>query len=53
MVFAVRGRVLNALRADPEWYERALRCRSDVELEQVIVDFGRARGFKVVEVPAK
>ena len=52
-VFVVRLEVLRALRADPLWFERAKRCRSLTELQWVIVEFGKTKGFEVVEVPLK
>jgi hypothetical protein len=51
-IFAVRGRVLRALRADPVWFKKALRCRSLEELQRVFVEFGRLKGFEVVELAA-
>jgi hypothetical protein len=50
-MFMVRGKVLRALRADPEWLRKAKQAKNVEELEQVFVEFGRAKGFKVVEVP--
>lgn len=52
-VFAVRGEVLRALHADSLWLEKALRCKNLEELQRVFVEFGRAKGWKVVEVPLK
>lgn len=52
-VFAVKSKVSRALRADPVWFEKALQCKSLKELQQVIVEFGWAKGFEVVEVPLK
>ena len=49
-VFAVRVEVLAALQADPVWFERAKRCKSVGELQVVMVDFGRSKGFGVKEV---
>jgi hypothetical protein len=52
MIFAVRGEVLAALQADPVWFERAKRCKNAEELQGVMVDFVRSKGFRVMEVPA-
>ena len=49
-IFAVRVEVLAALQVDPVWFERAKRCRSVGELQGVMVDFSRAKGFGVKEV---
>ena len=49
-LFAVRGEVLRAIRADPVWFEKACYCWSLEELQQVIVDFGIAKDFKVAFV---
>ena len=50
--FAVRVEVLRALLADAAWRERAYSCRNLRELEAVICEFGRAKGWKIVEVTA-
>lgn len=52
-IFAVRSEVIRALRADPVWFEKAWRCRNLEELQRVIVEFGKVKGFEVVEVPLK
>ena len=52
-IFAVRMEVVRALRADPEWLAKAKQCGSIGELEQVFVEFGRVKGYAVVEVPLK
>jgi hypothetical protein len=49
-VFVVRVEVLAALQADPVWFERAKRCKNATELQVVMVDFGRFKGFGVKEV---
>lgn len=51
-VFAVRTEVLRALLADSLWFERAKQCRSLMKLQKVVVEFGLAKGWKVVEVKA-
>ena len=51
-VFAVRVEVLRALQADPVWFEKACKCRNVKELQEVVCEFGRAKGWKVVEVTA-
>lgn len=50
-VFAVRKSVVKALMADSAWAEKAFRCRSLEDLQRVVVEFSRAKGFKVAEVP--
>ena len=52
-VFAVRLTVLLALYADPSWRARLDNARGVAELQAVIVEFGRAKGFEVAEVPLK
>ena len=52
-MFAVRLTVLLALYADPSWKARFLKARNTAEIQQVIVEFGKAKGFEVVEVPLK
>jgi len=42
-----RSSVIKALLADAEWRMRFEQAESWSEIEQVIVDFCRARGFKV------
>jgi hypothetical protein len=52
-VFGVRAEVLRALRGDPVWLrkaEAALRHCDLEELQRVIVEFGKAKGFEIVEV---
>ena len=52
MVFVVRRVVLDALLADSQWTKRLASAKSSVEVERVVSEFTRARGFVVVEVPA-
>ena len=53
MAFAVRLEVLLALWAVPSWKARFLAARNVSEVQGIIVEFGRAKGFKVIEVPLK
>ena len=52
-VFAVRLKVLRLLLDDPLWFEKALRSKNLEELQRVFVEFGRAKGISVIEVPLK
>jgi len=49
-VFVARADVLRTLLADPVWKARFMKARNTAEMQQVIVEFGRAKGFEIVEV---
>ena len=46
-MIAVRREVLAALQADPEWNKRLEEAETMAEVEKVLTDFCRARGYKI------
>ncbi len=51
-MFAVRYDVLAALVADKAWCERLEKAKTTADVEHVVAEFGRAKGYLIVEVPA-
>jgi hypothetical protein len=51
-VFAVRFEVMKALFADSGWKTRFEKARNLAGMQEIICEFGRAKGWKVVEVTA-
>ena len=51
-MFVVRCDVLVALLADDEWRKRLENIKSVKDVERVVCDFGKAKGYVIVEVPA-
>jgi hypothetical protein len=49
----MRSEVFRALKAEPEWLDKVKACENMDELAKVLLDFGRAKGLKVAEVPFK
>jgi hypothetical protein len=45
-------KVLVALQADPVWLKRVQDCRNVRDLQKVIVDFGKEKGFVVKDLDA-
>lgn len=49
--FIVRNEVLEAIEQNPSWAKRVKEARNVAELEQVLVEFCKLNGFKVVNMP--
>jgi len=48
-MLGVHTKVLRECLNDPEYNRRILKAKSLREAEQVIVEFARAKGYKIVE----
>jgi hypothetical protein len=46
-IFAVKRRVLEKLYADRKWRKRAVACKTLAELQQVVIEFAKAKGFRI------
>ena len=50
--FGVRGELLKALMADPEWREKWEKAETLEERKEVIFAFIKSRGYKIKDVEA-
>lgn len=48
---AIKREILDELFRDPEWNRRMEQAKTSREVAQVVADFGRARHYKVIELP--
>ncbi|HLE74946.1 MAG TPA: hypothetical protein VI864_02750 [Candidatus Bathyarchaeia archaeon] len=49
-IFTVRREVLAALLADPVWKAHLDKARNVAEMQEIVCEFAKAKGLKVVEV---
>jgi len=49
-LFAVRREVLDALLEDPEWSKRLDNAENARQVENVLVEFAKSRGYRIKEI---
>ena len=49
VMFAVKREVLEALLRDPEWTAKMEKAEKSEEVEKVVIDFCRVKGYKVIQ----
>lgn len=49
-MFAVRKEILDALLNDAEWCKRLDKAETSKDVENVLIEFARSKGWKIKEV---